>query len=1164
MHTRRFFGGILLGLCVNVTLVWGQESRAIISGAVTDPQGAAVAAVNVEVRNMETNVVSTVQTNERGVYTTPPLNPGRYAVSASATGFKMTVRSNIELRVADRMLLDFELELGMTTETVTITAEAPLLETGSSSRSTTLNTQLVASLPTYARNVFELVRYTAGVRGGTRGSWGQRPFDNGDGGVSILGGASGTNEVLLDGSPFTYRESGTPGDTVSPPPDAVGEVKILTNVYDAEYGRTGGGVISLSFRSGTNDYRGAVGWYVRNDVLNANTFESNARGAAKTSFRMHQPVATLSGPIRFPGLYNGRNKTFFMYALDLYRNARPQVSNMIAPTALEKQGDFSQTYVSGTSGPAIMIYDPLTTTETAPGVYRRVLFPNSRIAPSRIDPVAAKILPVFLSPDRGITARGQPNLLVTPNFDHEPFNSHAFRLDHVLTDKHTFLASITRNNRHQTNGVGLGLSAYQAAGHPYASSSYLHWRINASGSFALTSAFSPTLVSTTRVSWFRHEFAIDNFGFRYNDPATLGFPASQIAQSQTKTFPCITFGIISLIGPCRGGGNVLNFSDTWSVGKSLTRVVGAHNVKFGGDARLMLNNQSSLLPFATFGFTDSFTRENPLVASAASGDGFASFLLGYPGSVSSTWNSLPAQGQRYYGLFFHDDWRVTRKLTLNLGLRWEYESPVTDRFDRFVRGFDPTTVTNLGSPTGPRITGGLLFADSNNRLPHKRDLNNVAPRLGYAYQVGSKLVLRGGWGVTYDPTATVAPMTGFSLATAPSTSVGGAGREPITTPGCTGNACGMLSNPFNDGILLPLGRSLGLQTNVGASISYVWPDRSVPYAHTFSTGIQYQLPLRSVLQVSYDGRRGRQSPTSRALNTVTYEQYLTHGANLTATATMVANPFAGLLPGTALNGATMTRQQSLLPYPQFTGITETGRSIGTTRYDALLVQLEKRLSAGLTVLFTATFAKGTTYSTYLNSGMDAIGQFIRRDSGDEPYIINLNGTYSLPFFNNAGGLTKALLGGWNVAGFGQWRAGSILTVGGATSSGLDPAIPNPTYQRWFNTCTFNMNTNRRQMCASDTEPVAWIIQRPFTLLTAPQPQWGSLRSSMPLLADLSLYKTFKTEHMSIELRADASNALNTPRFGNPNLSATASLFGVTTLTQANMPRSVQFGLRLSF
>ena len=540
-------------------------------------------------------------------------------------------------------------------------------------------------------------------------------------------------------------------------------------------------------------------------------------------------------------------------------------------------------------------------------------------------------------------------------------------------------------------------------------------------------------------------------------------------------------------------GDTLNFSDTWAVGESLSKIVGQHTLKFGGEARLMLNNQANPSGFATFSFAVNETRLNPQVASSSVGDGLASLLLGYPNSLSSTYVNQAAQGQRYYALFFQDDWRVTQNLTLNLGLRWDYESPVTDRFDHQIAGFDTSTTTHLGPPGGPVVRGGLLFADSSHRLPYKRDLNNFGPRLGYAYRIGSKLVIRGGWGLAFSPTADVSPSYRVQLHHFAQRSVANAGIIPITTPGCTGAACGMLSNPFPEGIRLPPGSSQGLQTNVGQSISYIWPQRTIPYLHSFSTGVQYELPFRAVVEVSYSGSRSRQLPTSKNFNSVTFDQYTSNGANLTGTT--VPNPYAGLLPGSSLNGATMTLQQSLLPYPQFTGITENGRSIGSARYDSFLMRLEKRLSAGLTVLFTGTIATATTFTSYQNSGMDQIGQFITRDGGIPPWQYNLASTYNLPFFRNGGRMTRSMLGGWQLSGIVSWFPGGITGASGANSTGVDPALPRPTYDRWFNTCTLNNNTGRRQSCASDSEPVAWIIQKPFTLVTTPDPEWSSVEGA---------------------------------------------------------------------
>lgn len=1157
MKIRNIACSTLLTMCFSGMLLQAQETRAVITGTVTDPQGSAVPAAKLKIRNLETNVVTTTQTNGAGIYTVPPINPGQYSVSVTAAGFKVVIENNLELRSSDRKAVDFHLQLGAVSETVSVTTEAPLLDNVTASRSNTINRSLVESVPTYAKDVFQLARYSAGATGGTT----VRPFDGGDNNVSILGGSN--NEVLLDGSPNTYRESTGAANTISPPPDAVGEVKIITNVYDAELGRTGGGVVSVSIKSGTNQYHGSFGWLMRNPALNANTFEANATHAPNSSFRMNEPGLEIDGPFRIPGLYNGKNRSFFTYAVDVYRDNRPTGNTLTSPTLAERTGDFSKTYVSGTSGTAISIYDPLTTFQNADGSYTRTPFPGSVIPANRINPIAANIAKFYLTPNQ-IAARTQPNVGVYPNYDHEPFDSQVFRFDHKLTGNESLFVTIARDLRGQTNGGGAGLPAFQAQNTAYASNSFEHYRGNIAASINLTSVITPSMVNTARASWNRHVFAIKYYALDY-DPAKLGFPSSLTSQLQDVAFPQISVGNYFTLG---GGNGTLNFSNNFATGDTLIWTLGKHTLKFGGEFRNLMNNQSSPPSSFVVSASAGFTQANPLVANAQSGDSMASFLLGYPSAVSSAFNSFPAQGQHYYSGFTQDDWRIAKKLTLNLGGRWEYESPITDRFNAAIRGFDRTTVSHVGSSSGPAVTGGVFFATNSNRIPYKRDLNNFAPRVGFAYQALEKMVIRGGWGVTFTPTADVAPTTGFSYSTAPATSISAAGIVPLTTTGCSGAACGTLSNPFPTGILAPPGRSLGLLTNVGQGVSFISPDRVMPYSHIVSFGVQYQLPFRSVVEISYNGRFGRSLPTSYNRNNVSFQQYSQYGSALTGTS--VPNPYAGLLPGTGLNGATITLQQSLLPYPQYTGVTETNMSLGTTKYNSFVFQFEKRLSHGLSVLLNGTFGRSSTFNSYLNNGMDSPGQFILRDGGTPPHTINLIFTYTEELFKNRNTLVKAALNGWQVSGYTQWVSGALLNVSGAYPTGTDPAIANRTFSHWFNTCTINQNTNARQNCASADEAVAWLIQKPFTLNTQPAAQWQDFRGRAVPEVSLSFFKAFRIkERARFELRMDADNATNQPTFGSPNLTATSSLFGVTTLTQGFSyssigPRQIQLGAKISF
>jgi len=1145
--------GLLLGLCLSAGVIQGQESRAVITGTVTDPQSKIVPGATIQVKNLGTNAVTTVATSERGLYSVPPVNPGQYSVTVSAPGFKTFVQSNVELRVGDHKQVDVKLELGTPTEIVTVSADAVLIETSSASVGTVIGREAVANLPMMGRNPFTLAMYAAGVQYTPgKASSGQRPFDNGGMESFNINGGGGRNEFLLDGVPNTANTDTGTGTYITfvPPPDAVSEFKVSSNLYDSEYGHTGGGVISLNLKSGTNAYHGSAYWYQRRTGWNANDTAANYAGTALARFRWNQPGAQVEGPVRIPWLYNGADKTFFMYSWEAIRSSLPRVSAFTLPTDLQRKGDFSQTYVSGTSGATVAIYDPLSTVQTSPGVYSRTAFSGGVIPPGRINQIALKILTYYPKPALTNVARGVTNLTVSPNPTTDAYDVHTIRVDQVIGTRSKFFASFMRSNRHEDGGLGGGRSAFIEMGVPEAAPTYRHWRTNHGSTLNLTTTISPTFVNTAHVSWNLHELAIVTYAMGF-DQSNLGFSF----KPQTNTFPQISLGNFSGIGNSRQSMD--NFSHTWSFGDTMNKVMGSHSLKWGTEFRLMLNNLGPVNASATLSSSAGFTQANPLVGNSASGDGLASFLLGYLSGASSAVSNQPARGQRYYSVFLQDDWHFTRKITLNLGLRWDYESPLTDRWDRQIIGFDPTSTSTIGTAT---VAGGVIFADSKNRFAFKRDLNNIQPRIGIAYSPKSKLVFRGGWGISYvSGSGDVPSTTGFDMTTSPSLSEGNAGIVPLLYGGL-----GTLSNPFPTGINQPTGSKSGLLTNAGSSISYYWPDRSIPYVHSFSAGFQYELPFRTVVDIQYIGSRMRQLSTSKSINDVSYAVYMSKGSTLTTT---VTNPYAGLLPGTSLNGATMTLEQSLRPYPQFSGITENGRTIGTSRYDSAQVRIEKRFSAGFTFLFTGTWAKGSTYNSYLNGGRDAIGQFIPRIDGTPPYILNWSGTYALPFFAKSSPVLRMVLGGWMLAGTANYTRGNMITVGGANPTGIDPRIDNPTESHWFNTCTYNDTTGGRQNCQSTTEPIAWIINKPYTLLTYPSPQFTHWRVANPVQINMSLFKSVKIfERAKIEFRAEAFNLTNTPIMNYANTTATASTFGArTSPTQgSNDPRQVQMGLRLTF
>jgi len=1115
----------------------GQEFRATINGTVTDPTGAVIPGVTVEIRNLATNALITAQTNEAGLYVAPFIPPGRYSVSAGREGFKRAVREDVEVRVGDRLRIDFQLELGGVNERVVVSASAELLETSTAARGQVIDSQKVAEMPLLGRNPFMLavlapaVQYTPALA-----SRSNRPFDNGGmDSFSINGGRQFTNEFLLDGVPNTGTETSQPGNlSFVPSPDATEEFKVQTNVYDAQYGRTGGGVINVSLRSGTNDFHGVLYHYFRHDKLNANTFEANLAGSPRQSFRWNQPGLRFDGPVWLPKLYDGRNRTFFMYSWERIKSSIPFPQTMTVPTLEQRAGDFSKTVQS--NGQPILVYDPATLRASGSG-WVRDPFPGNRVPENRWDPVSKNLLKYIPLPNTAGDARGFFNLVVAPNPRTDLYDQHIVRIDQIIGSRHRLFGRVVYNDRFETNSTaGFDRSA---------SAWYNHWRINKGGGLDLTSTLSPSLVSSFRVGYIRHEFAVahhaDNF-----DPAQLGFPSSLSAQLPRKSFPRITYTDYTTFGPNWGSGSVFSFSDQWSISETLNKLILRHSLKFGFEGRLKLDNQQNPASwFGVFSFTRGFTQRDPLRSEAAAGNAFASLLLGYPASGYIPVRPALALGSRYYALFLQDDWRITNKLTVNLGLRWDYESPISERFDRQNRGFDWEGQSPL-QVQGLNLKGRLLFTDNNNRLPFQRDLNNFQPRIGVAYQWTSRTVFRGGWGISYLHTFDTGNFNGFSIDTPYVDSVDG-GLTPA----------GQWSNPYPGGVIQPLGRQA---TMLGLSFTYSWPQRVIPYVHQYSFGVQHELPGRVLIDASYVGSRTLSLQTSKPINAVPADKLALRDALLTR----VPNPFAGLLPGTAYNGSTVVQQQLLRPFPQYDNITEANRTIGKSWYDSFQLRVEKRLSHGLHLLFSYTISKTLEAVGYLN-GQDPFGALAKvLTSFDTPQRATLSGGYELPFGKNSTGLTRQVLGGWQFNWIATFQTGlPISAPSGAVSTGVNPKIDNPTSARWFNTCTITL-AGVRQSCASADEPAAWLVQDPYALRTL-SIRFPNVRTLRAPLVDFSVFKMFPiTERVRMQFRAESFNLTNTPWFGAPNTTLGSANFGVVSPSQANDPRNVQLALRLMF
>jgi hypothetical protein len=769
-----------------------------------------------------------------------------------------------------------------------------------------------------------------------------------------------------------------------------------------------------------------------------------------------------------------------------------------------------------------------------------------------MNPVGAK-LASFIPPPNLSGATN--NLVVAPNQRTDAYDSHVLRIDQTINEKERFFSRFVRGFRTEVNG-DYGFAQAAAPGN-----SYSDGRLNQGGNADLTSILSPSTVLTSRLGYLRHDLWITLYASGF-DPTTLGFPAS-LLNTQPAYFPTIVTGTYTQFGAARSGGNQFTDSATWSWSEIVNKTIGRHQIKFGGEFRVNLDNiNSPTTNFGSYTFSAGWTQQNALTSNAAAGNSIASLLLGMPASGSVPINPAYAYGNHYYGGFVQDDWRLTGKLTLSLGLRWDYESPITERNNQADGPFNLSAASPIQvvDPLQPGLTekGGITFTGSGNRLPYSRDSNNFQPRVGIAWQPLSKTVIRAGYGLSYFATYTPPIGSGFQIST----------PFVASNDGNISFSGNFLNNPYPQGILTPTGSKLGLSTFLGQSVTFVDPNRVIPRVHQFSVSVQRELPWRSVVEVSYVGSRSQELAVSQNLNAVNWAQLQQYGANASPNLTdSQPNPFAGLLPATNLNGATTTRQQLLLPYPQFTGLTESNLPVGKSWYNSLQVRYEKRVTHGLNVLVSYTREKWLNATSYLNSQEGITATPDRTLNGtDTPNRIVISGNWSLPIFTKTKGIAGVFLHGWQANGVFVREDGFPLPApAGYWSTGINPALSGANETKAFNTCTLLTNgTAENCTFNGQTLPFAFIQQYSNTARTL-SGEFPSIRPPKVPNVDFSLFKAVTVhERFNVQFRAEAFNATNSPQFNNPSTSLNATSAGVVTLTQVNDPRNIQLSLRVRF
>lgn len=1115
---------------------FAQSFTGSISGLVTDSSGAVIPGAQVTITNVGTNVRSTAATDTSGNYTVPLLPRGDYRIEVTAGGFRRFVREGVVLQVQQTARVDVQMTVGELVESVVVTADATRLETENATLSKVVDNRSIVNLPLNTRNVYSLVFLTPGVTGSVGNSYGEMRY-------SVNGARARTMDTMIDGVSAAHPTvNGFNGISVFPSVDAIEEFKLLGADYPAEFGRSLGSVLNVVFKSGTNNFHGSAYEFLRNSSLDSNNWFDNRRGQKLLSFKRSQFGGVFNGPIR-------RDKTFFMVSFEALRERRADSTLTSVPTELERQGDFSQTRTA-TAQP-IVIYNPFTTRANPSGSGSiRDPFPSNRIPSSMFDPVAVNLAKFYPLPNTAPTGQSnnQNNFGASAS---KPLNmtQQDYRVDHVISPTQRFFA---RYSTRLNDDVATTFfpDAIKIAEGRINQEDHVH------GAVAdYTNTLTPRMILNARLGFARTLFVYNNQGLGFA-PSSLGLPGYIDTAVDFLQFPGFSVSDYRGLG---GGDHRKNAFMTYTAVAGVTRTMGKHTLKMGTDLRMMRVNVNEGRNASSYSFSRGMTQgPNPTQSSATAGNGFASLLLGAgsSGSLQANYKNV-ATHSIYAAGYLQDDWRVSRTLTLSLGLRYDIDFPRTERYNR-TNYFDPFVATPAAEAI-PGITGGLVFVGVNGipRTQFKADRNNWAPRFGLSWQFMPKTVLRVGYAHVFGPSQQAAAGTigtmGYRVDNTWVASIDGI------------NPTDLLRNPYPRGVAPVVGSANGVLTQFGNSIEATTQDIVSPWTRQMNINIQRELPAGTLLEVAYVGTRGyylhRNDEGGLSLNQLD-PKYLALGSQLNQ---QVDNPFFGKpYAAGSLATARTTRAQLLRPYPQFGNIIPIYSVGASSFYHSMQLTATKRYSSGLQMQLAYTWAKS------LDDGLSHQDSYnIRADRAlsdiDVSHRAVVAGIYDLPFgrgrrfgrdWNKAMDLA---MGGWQVNGLATFSAGTPIGISANNNAGI-----------------FNMaiRANSNGTSGKLSGPVQGRLNAYFDRSVYSQPTnftFGNMGPRLPDIRtdgiynfDLSVFKNFRVvERVNVQFRAEALNAFNTPRFGGPTTGVTSSTFGAIT-SQANAPRQIQFGLKVLF
>lgn len=1149
-------------LCCGIAL--GQTATGTLQGRVSDASGAAVPEAKVVIENQRTGVKFTLSTNSAGGFVQPFLIPSEYRLTVEKTGFQRYLTSDIKVDVQQNIALDINLKLGEVSTTVEVSANAAQLATSTSSLSTVIENKRILDLPLNGRGAFGLASLTPGViPGGGSTPW-------------ISGGRNASSDITVDGTSIILPENNTGILQLGYTPivDSIEEFSVITNSLSAEYGRTGGGVINVATRSGTNDIHFTLFEFLRNSQLDANTWANNRNGALRAAFQRNEFGGVVGGPVLIPKLYNGKNRTFFFFSEQSVRSRNSASATATVPIAAWRVGDFSD--LRNGSGTPVLLYDPLAV--GADG--NRQPFDGNRIPQARFSAVARNLMQYWPQPNAVPTNAFtfQNNYFMagkTPGRN-DKFDS---RLDHNISDKFRLWArgSYESNAGQPLNGfANIGTSSGDG---PSNTNNY---------NVALNAVYtlSPTTIVNFNYGMGRRNLTRFPFS-RGFDFRQLGLPQNVFDQASKLGLEFPRFDVggntnISSLGQATFT-TLLDRDLAHALRADVTKVMSNHTIKMGGEFRKLFLNFTQLgQPGGQYSFGSQWTQRaaGTNATSTTQGNGFASLLVGVPNSGNIEHTFDIASSSDYYGLYFQDDWKVTRKLTINLGLRWDLDTPHTERFNR-LSYWDIDAASPIAGKVAafPNLKGAMKFVTPDHRRQVPMDLNNWGPRFGFAYRINDKTVFRGAYGLMYSPSVLQASGTSGSSGTEGFRSSTGMIVSTDNT-----NILATITNPFPNGFNLPLGAvesaTGGSSTNLGLGIGEsFFNDWVNPVIQQWNANLQRDLRGGWVVEAAYLGSKGQHLPDGES--NMAYNQlpasFFSLGNALLST-NQVANPFAGIItnPTSSLRLPTVQASQLLRRFPQYTGVSAFRKPQGNSLYHSFTLRVEKRFSHGLSTLIALTAGKliddvsqQVTFLGQAGTKQDFYNRAAERaiSSQDISKRIVISGNYELPFGKNRKFLSAApaavdwVLGGWQVNGIATFQGGlpiaigngqnntNIFAVGQRTNTnGKDPKISGGIDERinqYFDTTVFS------QAAIFSFGNVSRFV--------------GNLRGPGTNNIDFSVFKDFRAgERFRAQLRGEAFNMANHPLWNGPGTTVNdLANFGRIT-AKGNQRRQVQVALKLIF